>query len=345
MLFGEETQDIEKGTACLRRKIDAKAKPVGSLGDLEEVALRIGLIQQSLSPQLVRPTVLVFAGDHGLCDEGVSAFPSEVTAQMVENFLAGRACINSFCRAQGMDFWVVDAGVRRDFASHSRLLSQKVRAGTRNMLHEPALTVGEARQCFDKGAEAVELCYAKGSNVLGFGEMGIGNTSVASLWMHVLTRLPLSDCVGFGTGIGSLEHKKAVLAEVVKRHGYAKDLWCCMANYGGLELFQLCGAMVRAAHRRMVLLIDGFVSSAAYLLAQKFCPSVKDYAFFSHLSSEHGHKKLLEHVRGRALLQLNLRLGEGTGTALAYPLLKAAVGFLNEMATFEEARVSTKRKD
>ncbi|MCY4419048.1 MAG: nicotinate-nucleotide--dimethylbenzimidazole phosphoribosyltransferase [Cytophagales bacterium] len=324
----------------LWHKIDHKTKPLKSLGRLEEIAHQVGLIQESLSPKLKSPKLLVFAADHGIAEEGVSAYPPEVTYQMVQNFLNRKACINSFCDTQGLDLLIIDAGVKKDSKPHPLLKVKKTRRGSRNMTKEAALTLKEVQTSLKYGADVVEDCYQQGTNWIGLGEMGIGNTSVASLWMHLLSNIPLESCIGKGTGIQKISQKKKVLLKVLAQHGRSPNLSSEMANYGGIELLQLCGAMGWAAHRRMVIMIDGFVVSVAYLLAERLYPHIKDYVFFSHLSHEKGHKTLLSYLQVKPLLSLDLRLGEGTGAALAYPLMKSALAFLNHMASFEEAGVS-----
>lgn len=326
----------------LRRRIDQKTKPPGSLGRLEELALRLGLIQGTLQPELRAPTVLVFAGDHGLAAEGVSPYPSAVTTQMVANFLAGGAAINVFARQYGLALKVVDAGVASELPAHPQLLARKVRAGTRNALHEPALTEAEAGLCLARGEQIAAECAAAGTNALLFGEMGIGNTSAAALLASAVLGLPLADCIGRGTGLDDtgLARKREVLGRVQARHAGAKTPLAALAAYGGCEIAMMTGAMLGAAARRMVVVNDGFITTAALAVAARMAPGALDYAVFSHHSAERGHGLVLGALKARPLLELGLRLGEGTGAALAWPLLQAAANFLAEMATFESAGIS-----
>ena len=330
--------------AELRARIDHKTKPLGSLGRLEELALRCGLMQGTLAPELRAPVVLVFAGDHGLTAEGVSPFPSAVTVQMVHNFLAGGAAINVFARQHGLALRVVDAGVAGELPAHPKLLARKVRAGTRNALHEPALTAVEVEQCLARGAQIVDELAAAGTNVLLFGEMGIGNTSAAALLVSALTDEPLDGCVGRGAGHddAGLARKRAVLARVLARHQDASEPLAALTAFGGCEIAMMTGAMLASAARRMVIVVDGFIVTAALLVAARLRPAVLDYCVFAHSSAEAGHKRALAALDAKPLLDLGLRLGEGTGAALAWPLLVSAVGFLREMATFESAGVSAR---
>ncbi|MEN9580009.1 MAG: nicotinate-nucleotide/dimethylbenzimidazole phosphoribosyltransferase [Pseudomonadota bacterium] len=331
----------------LRRRIDQKTKPPGSLGRLEELALRLGLMQATVEPVLLAPTVLVFAGDHGLTSEGVSPYPSAVTAQMVLNFLSGGAAINVFAAQQGLALRVVDAGVLSELPSHPQLLSCKVRAGTRNALNECALTTEEVELCLIRGEAIAADCSAQGSNALLFGEMGIGNTSAAALLLSALLSLPLSECVGRGTGLddAGLEKKREVLARVQARHGAALSPLAALAAYGGCEIAMMAGAMIGAAARRMLIVNDGFITTSALVVATRLAPEVMDYAVFSHSSAEAGHQRVLQALGARPLLDLDLRLGEGTGAALVWPLLMAAVNFNKQMATFESAGVSDRGND
>lgn len=333
-------------TDLLRARIDQKTKPLGSLGRLEELALRFGLMQATLTPELRAPAVLVFAGDHGLTAEGVSPFPSAVTVQMVHNFLAGGAAINVFARQHDLTLHVVDAGVAAELPEHARLLRRKVRAGTRNALHELALTSTEVEQCLTLGAQLVDELAASGTNVLLFGEMGIGNTSAATLLTSALTGQPLDACVGRGAGHddAGLARKSAVLAQVLTRHTEARTPLDALAAFGGCEIAMMTGAMLAGAARRMVVVNDGFIVTAALLVASKLRSNVLDYTVFAHGSAEAGHRHALAALGGKPLLELGLRLGEGTGAALAWPLLVSAVGFLREMATFESAGVSGKEQ-
>ncbi len=329
-------------TAALQHKIDQKTKPPGSLGALERIALKIGCIQNSLNPALRHPTILVFAGDHGIAQEGVSPYPQEVTQQMVMNFLNGGAAINVFSRQHGIGLRIVDAGVNHQFAPHPDLIDTKIDFGTRNFLIEPAMTEAQCSAAIHQGALLVRREALNGCNIIGFGEMGIGNTSSAALIMSQLCNLPVADCTGRGTGLddAGLAHKRQVLEQARQRHSLDSEPLNVLTTFGGFEIAMMVGAILQAAQDRMVVLIDGFIVSAALLVAAKIYPTVLEYCVFSHRSHEAGHQRLLEYFQAQPLLDLDLRLGEGTGAAVAYPLLVSAVSFLNEMASFESAGVS-----
>lgn len=338
-------RDIE---TALQHKIDRKTKPLGALGLLEKTARKIGLIQQTLTPSLNNPQMLVFAGDHGAAKAGVSAFPQEVTWQMVENFLAGGAAINVFARQNGFGLSVVDAGVAHGFGDQrDGLIDLKIAPGTANYIEQPAMTVAQCAQAIEQGAGIVLGLAAAGCNVVAFGEMGIGNTASASLLTHCLTGLPLAECVGRGTGLddAGLARKQDLLEQALQRYrngGGGNDPFTVLAEFGGFEIATMVGAMLAAAEAKMVLLIDGFIVGSAELVASRLAPSLLDYCVFCHRSAEAGHRTQLLAMGAEPLLDLGLRLGEGTGAALAYPLVQSAVNFLNEMASFESAGVSDK---
>lgn len=326
----------------LQAKIDGKTKPLGALGRLERLALQIGQIQQTLSPQLTRAVMLVFAGDHGIATAGVSPYPQAVTQQMVRNFLGGGAAINVFARQNGMAVRVVDAGVNHDFGGIDGLIDAKIGFGTRNFLQEPAMTHEQCEAAMAKGAALAAQEIAQGSNVLGFGEMGIGNTSSAAIITSKLCGLPLEQCVGRGTGLddAGLQKKRELLGEAVARHDTGNDPIEVLATFGGFEIAMMAGAMLSGARRSTLLLIDGYIATSALLIAASLQPAIKHYCVFAHESGEPGHARQLASLSVEPLLSLDMRLGEGTGAALAYPLVQAAVNFLNEMASFESAGVS-----
>ena len=329
-------------SAEIQHKIDFKTKPTGALGMLEKLALQIALIQQNLSPTLLNPHLVIFAADHGLAREGVSKYPPEVTYQMVLNFVAGGAAINVFSKQHGFNLQVVDAGVMGNFPPILPIIHQKVGHGTKSSLHESAMSLLEVEKCIELGAKVVQNIFEKNCNVVGFGEMGIGNTSSASLLMSKICNIPLVDCVGRGTGVDDkgLKHKISILTNVLNKHQEEESTLQTLANLGGFEIAQMVGAMLQAAQNQMIILIDGFIATSAFLVAHVFEPNVLDYAIFCHQSDENGHKQMLKYLNVEAILKLNLRLGEGTGCALAYPIIQAAVNFLNEMASFESAEVS-----
>ncbi len=333
------------GSAALRtvlqHAIDTKTKPPGSLGLLEQTALQIGLVLGQTAPEINAPALLVFAADHGVADEGVSAFPQSVTWQMVENYLAGGAAVNVFARRHGCKVLVVDAGVKHDFAAREGLLTHKIAHGTRNFCLQPAMT---AQECERALACGFALAQQQSGNLLLLGEMGIANTSAAALLMHKITGLPLAQCVGAGAGLDAdgVSHKLAVLQRAASLHAAAQSPLHILQCMGGFEIAMLCGAMLGAAHAGKLILIDGFIVTSALLVAQALAPALLDYCIFAHCSDEAGHAAMLAYLDVRPLLRLGLRLGEGSAAALALPLVHAAADFLREMASFDSAGVSAR---
>jgi nicotinate-nucleotide--dimethylbenzimidazole phosphoribosyltransferase len=325
--------------ARLQHALDRKTKPPGALGRLETLALQIGLIQRSERPVLREPQLLVFAADHGIAAQGVSAYPQEVTWQMVENMLAGGAAISVFARRFGLPLTLVDAGVAHDFGVRAGLLSARIGAGTRDASRLPAMDAAQCRAALRRGRT---IAAGLPGNALLFGEMGIANTSSAALLLARLGGVPLAQAVGRGTGLddAGLAHKHAVLAATLAVHAGASTPLAALAALGGFEIAMMAGAMLQGAHERRVLVVDGFIAGAALLVAHAFAPAVRDYAVFAHRGAEAGHAALLECLRAEPLLALGLRLGEGTGAALAWPLVDAAAVMLSEMASFESAHVS-----
>jgi len=324
----------------LQTKINQKTKPLGALGRLENLALQIGLILNSLTPKISQPTILIFAADHGIAQSGVSAYPPSVTAQMVLNFLNGGAAINVFARQHDLQLKIIDAGVNSDFSPNENLVNAKIAYGTQNFLHTPAMTSLECEKALDFGVAIVQQQYDAGCNCIGFGEMGIGNTASAAMLMHLFTKLPLDECVGRGTGLNDeqLAHKRSLLQRALAVHSVTKPLEI-LATFGGFEIAMMVGAYLKASELKMLIFVDGFVTCAALLIAQHIEPNILKNCIFSHVGSEHGHRALLNYFNAQPLLDLKLRLGEGSGIALAYPLVQSAILFLNEMATFEEAGV------
>ncbi|ALF60554.1 nicotinate-nucleotide--dimethylbenzimidazole phosphoribosyltransferase [Psychrobacter urativorans] len=328
----------------LQQIIDSKTKPLGALGKLETLALQIGLILGTTSPQIKQPQIRVFAADHGLAVHGTSAFPSAVTAQMVLNFLQGGAAINVLARQHNIELKVVDAGVATDFDSAAfknqpQLLDYKVRHGSRDALNEQAMTDEECVIALNNGMEVAKQLTG---NLLIVGEMGIGNTSAASLLLARLGNLPIADCIGRGTGLddAGLLRKEQILTQVLQRHEDAITPFAALAALGGLEIAMMVGALIQAASQRQILLIDGFIASIALLVAEHLAPGVRQYAIFAHHSAEPGHEILLQLLHATPLLNLHMRLGEGSGAALAYPLLQSACAIMNEMASFSDAGIS-----
>nr|WP_315203422.1 nicotinate-nucleotide--dimethylbenzimidazole phosphoribosyltransferase [uncultured Flavobacterium sp.] len=326
----------------LQQKIDNKTKPIGSLGVLENLAKQIGTVFQTLEPKITKPNIVVFAADHGIANHGVSAYPQDVTRQMVTNFLEGGAAINVFCKQNNIELTIVDSGVNYDFPTNANLVSAKIGKGTQSFLHTSAMSQSELDLCFAKGREVVNTIFERGCNCIGFGEMGIGNTSTASVLMSILLELPIEDCVGQGTGVvdEKLIQKQSILKKALDNYNGSNDLQSKLAYFGGFEIMQMAGGMLQAKENNMLILVDGFICTVAFLIAYKMNPSIKENAIFCHSSAEQGHQKILDYLNVRALLQLDLRLGEGTGCAVAFPIIQSAVSFLNEMASFESAGVS-----
>lgn len=326
----------------LQDKINQKTKPIGSLGVLEKIAKQVGTVFQTLEPKINNPTIVVFAADHGIAQHGVSAYPQDVTRQMITNFLEGGAAINVFCKQNNLALSVVDAGVNYDFPTSTALISAKIDKGTHSFLSGSAMSKAQMELCFTKGSEIVAAIAQQGSNCVGFGEMGIGNTATASVLMSVLCNFSIEDCVGRGTGVSDekLEFKITILRKAIENYHGPKDLDSYLAYFGGFEILQMAGGMLEAYRQNMIFLVDGFICSVAFLIAFKKNPAIIDNAIFSHQSAEKAHKKLLDYLEVSAVLQLDLRLGEGTGCALVFPIIASAVAFLNEMASFESAGVS-----
>lgn len=326
----------------LINKINNLTKPKGALGRLEELALQVGWIQQTLTPELKHPQNIIFAADHGIVDEGVSLSPKEITWQQISNFLHGGGGVNFLCRQHGFTLKIVDAGVDYDLPYEKGIIDMKVRRGTRNYLHEAAMTEEEMELCLERGAEVVRRCHEEGSNVLSFGEMGIGNTSSSSLWMSCFTGISLKKCVGAGSGLDNagVSHKYEVLKRALegyKGDGAVRDI---IRYFGGLEMVMAVGAMLQAAELKMVLLIDGFIMTNCLLAASRLYPEVTDYAVFGHCGDESGHRLVLEAMGAKPLLHLGFRLGEGTGAICAYPIVDSAVRMINEMESFASASIT-----
>ena len=332
-------------SARLQHCIDHKTKPLGALGALEKLALRIGTIVGSDAPQLQQPQMLVCAADHGLAARGVSAYPSDVTWQMVENFLAGGAAVSVLARQHGLALTVVDCGVAREIAPRAaapgqpQLLLRKVAPGTQDASVGPAMS---ATQCAQAIAIGCDVVRSLPGNALLLGEMGIGNTSVASLLLSRLCGVSLDDCTGAGTGldVAGVTRKRAVLEQALAANAGAVEPLDALAALGGFEVATLVGAVLQAALERRVIVVDGFITSAAVLVAARLQPHVLQRCIFAHGSAEPGHALLLAQLGAQPLLNLGLRLGEGSGAALAWPLLQSACAVLREMASFEAAGVA-----
>ncbi len=326
----------------LQQKLDSGAKIVGSLGLLEELALKIGCIQNSLTPSLNKPTMLLFAGDHGIVEEGVSPSSQEITHQMVKTFIQGGGAINVFTNQHNIDLKIIDAGVNYDFKSHPNLIKAKIAKGTKNFLHDPAMTKEQCIHAIAIAADIVENIQAKGCNVISFGEMGIGNTSASSVLMNIISGISLEKCVGKGGGLNEsgIDRKTKILTQAIANNSIDKDNPLdILSAFGGFEHAMMVGAMLKAAELGMILLIDGFIAGSALMVAHKFNQNILDYCVFAHQSYEKGHDLMLKYFNATPLLDLKMHLGEGTGAAVAYPLLESAVTLLNDMATFEQANV------
>lgn len=323
-------------------KIDNLTKPKGSLGTLEEIALQVALIQQTLIPILKNPQNILFAGDHGILEERVSPTPREVTWQQVLHYTRGGAGVNVFCEQHGFGLKIVDAGVDYDFQGNPSIIDKKVRRGTRNFLYEAAMTQEELELCMERGAEIVCQCIDEGSNVLSFGEMGAGNTSAASLWMHLFTGIPLEKCVGAGSGLNKVgvQHKLEVLQQALNNYKGNGSVLDIMAYFGGYELVMAVGAMLQAAEEHLIIMVDGFLMTACMLAASKLYPHVTDYAIYGHCGDESGHRMMLDALGAKPLLSLGMRLGEGTGAIVAYPILQSALCMLNGMESFKKTEVT-----
>jgi len=327
----------------IQTELNNKTKPLGSLGQLESLAKQLGLILNSPNPNLVQPQLVVFAGDHGLTAQGISAFPSDVTWQMVENFLAGGAAVSVLSRQHQLDLTIVDTGVAKEILPRKGLIIKKLALGTADSSQALAMQPAQCLQAIKNGQEII--CNLPG-NVLLLGEMGIGNTAAASLIMSRLLGIPITNCTGAGTGLdkAGLLKKINVLEAVLKRHSQASSAIEILSAFGGFEIATMVGAIMQAAAQRRVIVVDGFITSAAVLIAHALDPNVLQYCIFSHRSHEQAHAQLLHYLNVQPLLDLDLRLGEGSGAALAWPLLISACHLLNNMASFSSAQVSTKNR-
>ena len=333
-------------TLCpaIQEKINNLNKPKGSLGRLEELAMQICLIQQTLSPSLKHPCHLLLGGDHGIEREGVSVSPREVTWQQMINFTRGGGGVNMFCRQHGFKLRIVDAGVDYDLSHIPGIINRKIAHGTKNFLYEPAMTEEEFDKTIEVGVSLVDDCIAEGCQVLSIGEMGIANTSPSSIWMHLFGNIPLEECIGAGAGLDSpgIRHKYEVLSKAVANSKlYTPNSTLSILHYfGGFEMIAAIGAMLRAAERHLIILIDGFIMTACAVAAIRLYPAAQDYMIFTHCGDESGHKKMLDIVGAMPLLHLGLRLGEGTGALCAFPIIDSAVRMINEMNNFGNAKIT-----
>lgn len=364
---------------AIQDKIDNLNKPKGSLGALEELAMQVCLIQQTLTPSLAHPCHLLLGGDHGIEREGVSVSPREVTWQQMINFTRGGGGVNMFCRQHGFKLRIVDVGVDYDLSAIPGIINRKIARGTRNFLYEPAMTEEEFDKAIQVGVDLVDDCLTErlrvgdgtsgnrealaterdarmGCQVLCIGEMGIGNTSPSSIWMSLFCQIPLDECIGAGAGLDTpgIHHKREVLHRAVERftaHGVRNDVKseishafltpCAVLRYfGGFEMIAAIGAMLRAAEQHLIILVDGFIMTACALAACRLYPAAQSYMVFGHCGDESGHRRMLDAMGAKPLLSLGLRLGEGTGALCAFPILDSAVRMMNEMNNFDNGNIT-----
>ena len=330
---------------AIQDKIDNLNKPKGSLGRLETLAMQICLIQQTLSPSLNHPCHLLLGGDHGIEREGVSVSPREVTWQQMINFTRGGGGVNMFCRQHGFNLRVVDVGVDYDLSPYPSILPYKIARGTRNFLHEAAMTEEEYERAIQAGVSLVDSCKAEGCQILCIGEMGIANTSPSSIWLHLLADIPLTDCIGAGAGLTKegISHKYEVLSQAVKNYHATVEHptpTTPIRYFGGFEMVAAVGAMLRAAELHRIILVDGFIMTACALAACHLYPNAKSYMIFTHCGDESGHSLMLKALGAEPLLRLGLRLGEGTGALCAFPIVDSSVRMMNEMNNFENANIT-----
>ena len=333
---------------AIEDKINQKTKPLGALGQLETLASKLATIQSHKSDSwaeridISKPSMFVFAADHGIAVQGVSIAPSAVTQQMVINFALGGAAVNVFCRQFGWQLDVIDAGMIESIANDYGVKQQRLGCGTSDFSLEPAMTLSTAQQGIELGAELISQRIGEGADLIAFGEMGIGNTSSAAAIMAAILGLSAQECVGAGTGIdaATLERKQQLIQQALDLHkGTLTTPINILAAVGGFEIAQICGGILAAAQAQVPVLIDGFICTAAAMLAKQIAPNVQDYLIFAHCSEEQGHRKMLQWFNTEALLTLNMRLGEGSGAAIALPIVQAAAGFYNDMASFAQADV------
>ena len=348
-------QSVDKSLqTSIQEKIDNLNKPKGSLGRLEELALQICLIQHTLEPSLAHPCHLLLGGDHGIEREGVSVSPREVTWQQMINFTLGGGGVNMFCRQHSFKLRIVDVGVDYDLSAVPGIIDRKIARGTKNFLYEPAMTEEEFDRAIMVGVELVDDCIQEGCRVFCIGEMGIANTSPSSIWMHFFGNIPLAECIGAGAGLDTpgIRHKYEVLSKAVDnfKNSHLSTLNSQLSTFnfqlsplryfGGFEMVAAIGAMLRAAEQHLIILVDGFIMTACAVAAIKLYPAAQDYMIFTHCGDESGHKKMLDIVGAKPLLQLGLRLGEGTGALCAFPIIDSAVRMMNEMNNFQNAKIT-----
>ena len=341
-----EIQPVDRSfEKTVQQKIDNLNKPKGSLGRLEELAMQLCLIQQTLTPSTAHPCHLLLGSDHGIEREGVSVSPREVTWQQMVNFTLGGGGVNMFCRQHGFHLRIVDVGVDHDLSSIPGIIDRKIAHGTSNFLYEPAMTNEQFEQAIQTGSDLVDDCIHEGCRILSIGEMGIGNTSPSSIWMHLFCNIPLQECIGAGAGLNNegIRHKYEVLSRAVDRFSLSAhhtSIDEIIRYFGGFEMVTAIGAMLRAAERHLVILVDGFIMTACALAATRLYPASQDYMVFTHCGDESGHRRMLDFLGAHPLLSLGLRLGEGTGALCAFPIIDSAVRMINEMNNFDDAKIT-----
>lgn len=328
--------------AEIQSRIDNKTKPLGALGELEPLAKQLASVLGKDKPEITNPKLLVFAADHGIAAAGVSIAPSEVTTQMVVNFSKGGAAINVFCQQVGFELEVIDCGILQPLEGIEGIIDQRLGSGTNPIHKQPAMTLGAVKQGLEMARQRVDYHYQQGTNLIALGEMGIGNTSSAAAIMATVMNMKAVDCVGRGTGIDAATLKRKLLLVEKALHIHESELTDplnILACLGGFEIVQMTGAMLAAAERKMLIIVDGFIATAAALVAVQINKHVREYMIFGHQSDERGHCLMISHLQARPLLKLGMRLGEGTGAALSLPIIQAAAAFYNDMASFSEAGI------
>ncbi|MDD6863422.1 MAG: nicotinate-nucleotide--dimethylbenzimidazole phosphoribosyltransferase [Prevotella sp.] len=330
----------------IQKKIDHLNKPKGSLGTLEEIAMQLCLIQHTMTPKLCHPCHFLFGADHGIEREKVSVSPREITWQQMINFTRGGGGVNMFCRQYGFDLKIVDVGVDYDLSKVPGIINRKIALGTNNFLYGPAMTEEQMEQAIAVGVEMVDKAIAEGSNIVCMGEMGIANTSPSSVWMSLFENVPLEECVGAGAGLDNegIRHKYDVLKRSVDKYlslaPIDDTVEYAIRYFGGFEMVAAIGAMLRAAERKITIMVDGFIMSACALAAIRLYPAAFDYMIFGHKGDEGGHARMLQLMGAKPLLALGLRLGEGTGALCSYGIIESAVRMVREMNNFDNAHIT-----
>lgn len=328
---------------AIRQRLEFKnndlTKPKGALGRLEDIAIQLGMIQQTLTPRLKNPHNILFAGDHGAAEENISKSPKEITWQVLYNFIEGGQGINFLCRQHGFVLDIVDVGVDHDFEAEMPIIHRKIAYGTKNYCREAAMSENELEKALEIGAERVKTAFKKGCNIVSFGEMGITNTSASAIWMSFFTGIDLKECVGAGSGLDEkgIRHKYQVLKKAMESYPGDCSAWDIIRYFGGFEMVAAVGGMMQAAELKMVVLVDGFIMTACMLAASKIYPDILHYAIFGHSGEETGHRQMLAYLDAEPVLELGMHLGEGSGAVCAFPIIDSAARMFCEMKTFHGA--------